>query len=50
MKSELYTDEEINQHLAKQREGVEDTKLPLDKSAQADAETARPPEQTEAEI
>lgn len=47
MKSELYSDEEINSIIAKPGEGVEDTQLPLDQSAKADAEKARPPEQSE---
>ncbi len=49
MKAELYSDEEINSILAKPREGVEDTQLPLPNQALPDAETAPPPAQTEAE-
>ena len=43
MKSELYSDEEISSIIAKQREGVKDTKLPLPKSAPGDDENPVPP-------
>lgn len=48
MKSELYSDDEINSILIAKREGVEDTKLPLQSEQSEDAKTAPPSAQSEA--